>query len=120
VFYLDIVKVDQNVAYYASVFKCFHMYVASVSSGCMFAYVYNGYTRVFKFFLCFASVSDMCCKYFNCMDENDRKRSIGGQITFIFTVFSRKRNQYNIVINEYDTDIPLIPKTIVVDRKIHR
>jgi hypothetical protein len=37
-----------------------------------------------------------------------------------FTVFSRKRNQYDIVGNEYDTDIPVILKTTVGDRKIHR
>jgi hypothetical protein len=34
-------------------------------------------------------------------DENDRKRSIEGQITFVFTSFSRKRNRYDIVGNEY-------------------
>jgi hypothetical protein len=53
-------------------------------------------------------------------DENDRKRSIRDQITFIFTSFSRKRNRYDIVGNEYGADIPVISKTIVVDRKIHR
>ena len=53
-------------------------------------------------------------------DENDRKRSRGGQITFIFTFFSRKQNRYDIVGNEYGADIPVISKTIVVDRKIHR
>jgi hypothetical protein len=53
-------------------------------------------------------------------DENDQKRSIEGQITFIFTVFSRKRNQYDIVGNEYGTDILVISKMTVVDRKIHR
>jgi hypothetical protein len=53
-------------------------------------------------------------------DENDRKRSIGGQITFVFTSFSRKRNRYDIVENEYGADIPIISKAIVVDRKIHR
>jgi hypothetical protein len=45
---------------------------------------------------------------------------IGGQITFVFTSFSRKRNRYDIVGNEYGADIPVISKTIVVDRKIHR
>jgi hypothetical protein len=53
-------------------------------------------------------------------DENDQKRLIGGQITFVFTFFSRKRNRYDIVGNEYGADIPVISKTIVVDRKIHR
>jgi hypothetical protein len=32
----------------------------------MFAYVCNGYTRVFKFFWCFANVLDVCCKCFSC------------------------------------------------------
>jgi hypothetical protein len=50
-------------------------------------------------------------------DENDRKRSIEGQITFVFTSFSRKRNRYDIVGNEYGADISVISKTIVVDRK---
>jgi hypothetical protein len=55
-----------------------------------------------------------------CRDENGRKRSIGGQITFIFIFFSRKQSRYDIVGNEYDTDIPVISKTIVVDRKVYR
>jgi hypothetical protein len=53
-------------------------------------------------------------------DENDRKRSIGGQITFVFTSFSQKQNRYDIVRNEYGADILVISKMIVVDRKIHR
>jgi hypothetical protein len=56
----------------------------------------------------------------NIRDENDRKRSIGGQITFVFTSFSQKRNRYDIVGNEYGADIPVISKMIVVDQKIHR
>jgi hypothetical protein len=50
-------------------------------------------------------------------DENDRKQSIRGQISFIFIVFSWKQNQYDIVGNEYGTDILVISKTIAVDQK---
>jgi hypothetical protein len=50
---------------YANVSGVFHMYIASVLSK-MFAYVCNGYTRIFKFFSFFASVSDVCCKCFSC------------------------------------------------------
>jgi hypothetical protein len=80
VFHLDITKIDLDVAYIYKCFRCFHMYVASVSSGyyknrsgcCIyiqvfqvFSYVYckcfhldvamfcDGYTHAFKYFLVF-------------------------------------------------------------------
>ena len=64
------VKVDLDVVYICKCFKCFHTYVVSVfhldvamfliTSGCFD--VSNGYTHVFKFFWCFASVLFECYK----------------------------------------------------------
>jgi hypothetical protein len=53
-------------------------------------------------------------------DRYERRRSIGGQITFIFTIFSRNQNRYDIVGNEYSSDIPINSKTMLVDQKIYR
>jgi len=36
--------------------------------------------------------------------------TIGGQIIFVFIFFSRKRNRYDIIGNEYDVDISVILK----------
>jgi hypothetical protein len=95
VFYIDVAKVDRvDVAHVAMVIQVCFKYkvpnVSFVSSGCcksisrcciymqvlkMFSYVYckcfhldvcNGYTRCFKFFWYFASVSEVCCKCCNC------------------------------------------------------
>jgi hypothetical protein len=65
VFYLDVAKLDQDVAYiYASVssvfirmLQMFHLDVCIC---------FNGYTLVFKFFLVFSCVSDVYCKCFSC------------------------------------------------------
>jgi hypothetical protein len=60
VFYLDVAKVDLDVAYiYASVSGVFICMLQVLH-----LYVCNGYTLVFKFFLVFASVFDICCKCF--------------------------------------------------------
>jgi len=42
-------------------------------------------------------------------DGNDR-RSIGCQITSVFTYFSQKQNRYDIVRNKYGADILIISK----------
>jgi hypothetical protein len=52
-----------------------------------------------------------------CHKLTARMKTIGNH--FYFHIFF-KQNRYNIVGNEYDTDIPVISKTIVIDQKIHR
>jgi hypothetical protein len=64
VFYLDVANVDLDLYIYASVSSVFIRRLQVFSSGSYS--VCNGYTRVFKFFLVFSSVSDECCKYFSC------------------------------------------------------
>jgi hypothetical protein len=50
---------------YMQVFQVF-LYICCKCFILMFTYICNGYTCIFKFFLCFASVSDVCCKCFSC------------------------------------------------------
>jgi len=65
VFHLGIAKVELDVAYICKCFRCFHTYVASVSSGCYICFQWL-HTCFQVFFVFFASVSDVCCKCLSC------------------------------------------------------
>jgi hypothetical protein len=66
---LDVAKVDLDVAYICKCFRGFHIYVASVSSKCL--YMFALATHMFSsFFDVFTSVSDVCYKCFSCFGRN--------------------------------------------------
>jgi hypothetical protein len=48
--------------YICKCFRCFFIRILQM----LHLNVCNGYTRVYKFFWCFISVLNICCKYFNC------------------------------------------------------
>ena len=56
-FYLDVAKVDLNVAYICKCFRCFHTYVASILQWL--------HTRFSSFFWCFINVSNVYYKCFS-------------------------------------------------------
>ena len=65
VFYLNVAKVDLDVAYTCML----QAYVSSVSYVCCKCLIWmlHTFAMAFKcFFRCFASVSEVCCKCFNC------------------------------------------------------
>ena len=64
-FYLDVAKVDMDVAYTCML----QAYISSVSYVCCKCLIWmlHTFAMAFKcFFRCFASVSEVCCKCFNC------------------------------------------------------
>jgi hypothetical protein len=74
IFYLNVAKLDRDVAYICKCFRCFHTYVASVSSCCLHMFVmathlfssfFSGVLQVFQTYVARVSaLSDICCKRF--------------------------------------------------------
>jgi hypothetical protein len=73
VFYLDVAKVDLVLHMFLAVLQVFKTYVATVLAifKRMLQVFYMDVAKVDRvlhmFLRCFASVSEVCCKYFRCM-----------------------------------------------------